>query len=822
MRYTRWIYVACLVGLAALYALSFETGGYRLPRYYMPDGDIIPIGFTGESARFVEIAGQDPSATRAIFPEPGAVMVRTNRGAGLMELTPNDRIQTAQHFKFIILFSLIYLLMGVYFLQSGNDIHLSALCLCLAVFNYSLIMTLAYHRFEYLWFLSGITLPAFLLNAGLRTTGKEVTGYLLVGELILAAFLALVAYVGRESAETLRNLEILGVYLFFTALFVTLALQLDNALKRADDRIERFKRWALFAGFVAGLTIPMILVQMSLLWRDLGIPLDALMLAGLLFPPALIYSTYRLHIIPFQFVLTRSIIAALVTIFLVVIYGLALLLHSLLLPEQESRYQWIVNLTFILILVFFLDPMRRRIQSWVERNILRLDPALSESLKRIAALVSAHSRIQPTTHAFLNELRETLGLERALFLFSTPPIPALNLRSDIAMRISPRNGVWRFLEADRLVVTSYLTYAGGGREELFNFLYKHRVMLALGVLGGRSGPFSGAGYLTEEQLSLIDAELREEFQPGDSVKAALLVGYRRDGKKLELKEIRYLQDAARLAGMLIYNYALLLQEIGKRRRIRNLTLAGQMQRQHFKPMEFETTDVRIGRFSRPAVTVTGDYLDMFPLPARRLAVFVGDVTGHGLGTGYLVSSIQSIVRSHLEAGASLVETIQTLNLFLMERYQGNEFITLFACILKLDTGDMEYINAAHPAPVLMRASGEEQLLKSNQRLVGILPTPYFSNRLRLDAGDRLHVYSDGVTETFNLKDEAYGEPRLLRFLQGTREMPVQEIANLLELGLREFRGSDVQTDDTTFITLEYAGRPGPVRGIMNLLGLEGR
>ncbi len=359
MRYTRWIYVACLVGLAALYALSFETGGYRLPRYYMPDGDIIPIGFTGESARFVEIAGQDPSATRAIFPEPGAVMVRTNRGAGLMELTPNDRIQTAQHFKFIILFSLIYLLMGVYFLQSGNDIHLSALCLCLAVFNYSLIMTLAYHRFEYLWFLSGITLPAFLLNAGLRTTGKEVTGYLLVGELILAAFLALVAYVGRESAETLRNLEILGVYLFFTALFVTLALQLDNALKRADDRIERFKRWALFAGFVAGLTIPMILVQISLLWRDLGIPLDALMLAGLLFPPALIYSTYRLHIIPFQFVLTRSIIAALVTIFLVVIYGLALLLHSLLLPEQESRYQWIVNLTFILILVFFLDPMRR-------------------------------------------------------------------------------------------------------------------------------------------------------------------------------------------------------------------------------------------------------------------------------------------------------------------------------------------------------------------------------------------------------------------------------------------------------------------------------
>jgi len=815
----RLLYPACAALLLALYLAGMTSGGYRLPFYYTPDGDVLPIASSPEVERFLEIEGRDPGAYPALFTDPDPVMALTERGAVLIDAVPNDAAETAFDFKFVILFSFIYLLLAVWFLQSGNDIHLAAFCAALSLFNFFTVMGLAYHRFEFLWHAAALAAPPTLLNVGLRTTGKELPGSLLLAELVGFVFLALIGYVGLENAETLRNLEALTINLFFGALVIVILLQLDNALRSTDDPIERFKRWTLFGGTVVGLFLPTLFMRITLSF-GWGAPLDWILLVGLIYPITLVYGAYRLHLLPFQFVLTRSIVAALVSLFLAVLYGIVLLIHSLLLPEQQREYQWIVHVVFLLILVFFLDPAQRWISRFIQRNVFRLDARLTESLKRMAALIASNNRIQPTAVAFLDEIRDTLGLEKASFLFSTPALPQLQMRNEALHRIAADSPFWRYIEPDRMLVTSYLTYAGGQREELYHYLYKHRYLLAIGVLGPRSRWSRWTRPPGVEEESGMN-ETSMATIAGEQIRAALLVGARVNRRKLELKETRYLQEAAKLAGMLIYNYSLLMQEIEKRRRIRDLTHAGQMQRSMIGPArQEEIQGVYIAHFGRPAISVTGDYLDLIPLSRRRFALILGDVTGHGLGTGFLVSSIQAIIRSHLENGRSLVDSIMTLNLFLMERYQGNEFITIFAMILNADSGEMDYINAAHPGPFVRRSTGEFQQLKSNQRIIGILPTPYFSNRTRLEPGDRLFLYSDGVTETFNMSETAFGEGNLRDFLRRHGEDPIDEIPPRLEHELEIFRGTRLLTDDTTFLAMEYAPRFAAMRSLLQFFGLD--
>ncbi|MCR9142273.1 MAG: serine/threonine-protein phosphatase [bacterium] len=828
MRWQHLVYPLAFLALGALYMTGFDSRDYRLPRYYSPGGSIMPLGYESTASRFLDIDGQDPAIQGPVFAQPGSVFVTTDRGPGIMRLTPNSFWKVAYDFKFFILFSFVYLICAIWFLQSANDIHLAALCGLLCIFNFSLVMVMAFHSYGLVYQISGLMLTPALINMGLRTTGKEVFGYLLAAELIAVLFLALVAVVSHESADSVNNLARVTLGTFVTALIVVVALQLENALFTSDDRVERRKRWMLFLGSTFGFLIPFSLVVLELSGTGLPIPIEYVMAAGLLFPLALIYGTYRLQIVPFQFVLTHSIVAALLTILLIGVYGAVLLAHSTLLPEQNESYQWIVSVIFILILVFFLDPARRVIVHFVDRRIFRLDAKLTESLKHLAEMISTHGRLQPAANAFLNEVQNTLGLEKVSFLLSAPSFAEFNLRQQKLNRLPEKSVLWNYLTPERLIVTAYLTYAAGRREEVFNYLYKNKFVLAIGILGkggsrlqkmlsGSDDLRATAGYPALPQKFSADDEQDDD----EGIRAALLVGYRRNGTKLELREIRYLQEAAKLAGMLIYNYALLLQEVRKRRRIRDVVMAGQVQRTISGPDVERYPFIRMSYLNRPAISVSGDYLDLIPISRNRFAFFLGDVSGHGLGTGFIASSLRAMTRAHLESGAGLLDTIQMMNTFLLDRYRGNEYITLFAFTLNTDTGEMDYVNAGHPGPFLYRRNSEAERLQSNLHMVGILPTPFESIRIQLAEGDRLYLFSDGVTETFNTEDEAFGNSRLREFLDASVSTPVDSIPENLERSLAEFRGKRALTDDSSFVVLEYHRRGGPLRGLLQFLGLSG-
>ena len=813
-------YILGIVLAFIFYFLLLDSGGYRLPRYYSMDGQIFadanhppPRG----EWRIISVNGKPPTDATIIFKKNTPVLVKTNLGMVWMQPIPNHTWKLFNDFKYLIFFSFIFLICAFWFSESGKDFHLAFYCFVVAIFLFTLVSILSFHSFVLLGQVAFLFLVPALVNVGLRTTGKEISGLLLLGQLTFVLFLSLVAYVGGSNIDTLNNLELIVRYLFYGGLILVVLLQFEYAIRKTLDPIEKRKRWTLLGGTTFGLLLPLLLFDLKEIWWGDENPLSYLSVLFLLFPLSLLYGTYRIQLMPFQFVLTQSILAGILTVFFALIYGLVFLAYNLLLPEEGKGERWILHLTLVLIIVFFLDPARRKLAGLLQRRVFRLDKRLTESLESLANLISSPIHIQYAINGFTKEISEILGLEKLNLLFSQSTFPDLALKNDALLRLPDQHPAWRLLRTDKLLVTSYLTYGGGSRGELYRYLFRNRFYMAVGI-GGSDDDWS-----KEERFSLknIFGKQNSETEVTPEIRTALLIGYKKTRLIFKLAEIRYLQEAARLSSMLIYNFTLLLQEVEKRKKMRELFLAGQVQRSFQDKTEYNIQGIRISAFNLPVISVTGDYLDLFAISPQKIAFFLGDVSGHGLGTGYLVSTFRSMIRSHLQSGAGLPETIETLNQFLNERYKGSEFITLFAFVLNTASGDMEYINAAHPGPYICRTRTDEIIhLKDSQRLLGILQTPYTSSRLKFESGDRLFVYSDGVTETFDGNENPYGDRRLSKFIEKNKYSPLEEITDKLREDLRDFRGGDELTDDTTFVVFEYSPGLKPLQNLLHFLGLE--
>lgn len=815
-------YILALGVLLTIYGIQLNQSGYRLPVYYMPDGKVVSIWGLDPAPRFrqlLEIAGQAPQTAPAILQRNSPVVVLTEDGAALMKPVEVNRLRQFREFAPIILLSAIYLLTAIWFAQYGQDLYLAGFCLMAAVFLAAFVGSLAGSGLHLVWQASGFLLLPAMLNMGLRTAGKEISGSVLLAEFLFSLFFVLIAYVGATDLRTFSSLLRVQHVLLYIAIVVILLFQIENAMRTTADGLERRKRWFLVSGTIVGFLVPLAAIDIRPTAGTASMLFAAICAA--VFPAALVYGTYRLFVVPFQFVLSRSILAGLLTLFFISLYSVVLVAHSVFLPDQEEQYRWIAHIVFLLTLVFFLDPARKRISGFIEKNIWRLDSLSAESLKRIASVFSESTRVGDAADAFLDEVGSVLGVQKVNLMVSDRSFPAFRVPGQHMIRMPDSSPIWKHIEPERIQVASYLALAGGSRGILYRFMLENEYFLAVGISGNERS-LTGALKAMARSIPRIRAALPPALLAPEPPRplVAMLIGFKRDRPSFTLSEIRYIQEAGRLARMLSVNYEILLDEIEKRRKLREIVLAGHAQRNVAESWQAsEVKDLNMAAFSRPVLSVTGDYLDFIPMGPNRAAFFLGDVSGHGLGTGYLAAAIHAMARSHVLAGRPLAETVGMLNAFLIERYRGNEFITLFAFFIDLEKGRVEYLNAAHPGPMLLRASsGAIETLRDTQRLPGLLPDPYHTSVLTIEKGDRLFLYSDGITETFNPQAQLFGEARLRQFLYANLGVPIAELPARLERELQDFRGSPHPGDDSTFVAIEYTPRN---RGLLSFLIQDG-
>jgi hypothetical protein len=264
-----------------------------------------------------------------------------------------------------------------------------------------------------------------------------------------------------------------------------------------------------------------------------------------------------------------------------------------------------------------------------------------------------------------------------------------------------------------------------------------------------------------------------------------------------------------LLGALVVLTVRFRSHLSARRVERQIEMARQVQRGFLPAANSSPRDFELAAEWRPASNVSGDFYDAFDLPEAGAAFRLGDVSGKDVPAAMLASLIQGTAHASdwTRSAAGHNAATEQLNRLLYERASQERFASLFWGYFDSHTRRLHYVNCGHCAPLLFRARVEGALrLCDGGPVLGLLPQARFEQGMeRLDAGDVLILYSDGVIEAANASGEEFGEHRLIAAVQANLNAGPVQIRDRILRAVREFTGSDLLADDQTLLAIRYTG-----------------
>ena len=206
-----------------------------------------------------------------------------------------------------------------------------------------------------------------------------------------------------------------------------------------------------------------------------------------------------------------------------------------------------------------------------------------------------------------------------------------------------------------------------------------------------------------------------------------------------------------------------------------------------------------------AKEVGGDFYDFYKLSDTTVAFLAADVSGKGIPAAMFMMTAKTILKDLAERGLAVNEIFTQANEKLCENNESGMFVTAWMGILNLNTGVVQFANAGHNPPLLKRADGTFEYLKTRGGFVlaGMEGVRYRAGEITLAAGDRLFLYTDGVPEATNSDNKLYGEDRLLQFMDQNASMEATKLLPALKSNIDEFVGEAPQFDDITMLMLDY-------------------
>ena len=200
--------------------------------------------------------------------------------------------------------------------------------------------------------------------------------------------------------------------------------------------------------------------------------------------------------------------------------------------------------------------------------------------------------------------------------------------------------------------------------------------------------------------------------------------------------------------------------------------------------------------------VGGDFYDIFETDSGRIAIVLGDVSGKGVSAALLVSVVQGAIRS--SSAVQHETTCERMNRMLCERTAAERFVTLFWGVFDPLTATLRYVNAGHAAPLLLRAEGGSERLGEGGPVLGLLPAAkYSAGAVQVETGDLLIVYSDGINEAANEKQQEFGEERVAEIVSASSRRLPREICDEIMTQVSYFARAGTSPDDRTLMVVRF-------------------
>ncbi len=269
------------------------------------------------------------------------------------------------------------------------------------------------------------------------------------------------------------------------------------------------------------------------------------------------------------------------------------------------------------------------------------------------------------------------------------------------------------------------------------------------------------------------------------------------------EDLRLLTLLSNLAAVKIENARLVERAMEQERLEKELALAAQIQRDFLPKSSPRIVGFEVSGLNLPCFEVGGDYFDYIPIDQERLGLVVADVSGKGVSAALLMASLRASLHTEISPHYDLAAMAARLNNFVHRSSAANSFITFFFCELNLKTGEVRYVNAGHNPPAVLNGRGKTERLGPSGLCLGMFPSSAYEVRqAKVEKGDIILLFTDGMTECRNRAGQEFGEEKLIDFLRRNSRQPADELLQELKAQFQAFTAGVDPFDDTTLVIIK--------------------
>ncbi len=580
-----------------------------------------------------------------------------------------------------------------------------------------------------------------------------------------------------SSVGTWPSWALLALY-FLAGLFVFVR----SFLKSEDARVRRKLRiilWGLFFGLIPFLIFGVILGSFFGNTRYL--------LAGVipmvLVPVSFAYAIIRFQLMDIDIWLNKGVVYSITTFVISLIYVLLIASLDSLTAATQLAHSPVLPFVLALIIVYFFNPLRDRIQNLVDRTFFKEHYDYKKTMGELSDAIISILRLEELLPFLTKRLREILGVPNVSI--------AVKNRAGIRFQILPEHGN----DGNGILTDSSPVMA---------YLKRVQKPIVKSALGSSSD---------EKQLSAemerLGYELLVPLFYEDQLMGSLNLGPRASGETFTGEDIQLLKTLANQTAIAVEN-ALLHQRLTHQAELtRDLKIASEMQN-HLLPKKYPSiSGVEILSTTLPAQEVGGDFYDFIEIPGqkRQMAVSIGDVSAKSISGAIAMVAAKEIIHSEARDHSRPALVLKESSLRLYGLLEKSAFVTLFYGLLDMQTYRLHYACAGHPLPMVIRGEGEVFPLERTQKRFPLGPLPsheYDEKSVRLQPGDILCLYTDGLVEAMNAQGQWFGEDNLQKALARARTSDLKILKKTILDEIFQFLGNSSQNDDITLVLIKIS------------------
>jgi sigma-B regulation protein RsbU (phosphoserine phosphatase) len=592
-----------------------------------------------------------------------------------------------------------------------------------------------------------------------------------------AFFSIMVFSYGRSYAKPLTAFQSLTAA-YFIAFVVIGLIAFLRSYRRVTAGVVKRKLRLVVWGTIVG-TLPLVTVHVVLsIQPAVEIPGEKIaFLPLILVPMAFGHAIIKYGLMDLEIVFKRSLvytllIAVLASVYFAVVYGIGRL---------ASRFIGSADLLFSIISIFvitlLISPLRARIRSIVDKTFFRQEYNYRKVLKQISHSLAGIIELDGLVSYLCIRIAEVLDASTAVVFL----LDERTGRYRAQYAVNAKHPMLKGFEQSGIMSTHLRT-----SQATLNLERRLESMKAPPVADDEL-----------EQLLSIRAALVVPFIIKSNLLGFICIGRKGSDEFYSITDVELLETLGDQVALAIENARLYLETIEKQKMEKDLEVAKEIQHRLLPKSLPDVPGIRTHAVNIPSKHVGGDYFDLIPLTEGEVAVVIADVSGKGVPAALLMASLQSSLRSEASSGRAPSSVISTLNKAIYEHTAGDKFVTIFYGLIDFAARSLTYCNAGQTPPVILHDDETADLLDETDIVIGIDSNAQYRNTsVGLRRGDLFFLYTDGITDELDDRDEPFGERRLLEHLRRSRQADLPTLMKQVHDAVIEHTGGKPQDDIT--------------------------